>query len=183
MIQLHGIDVFADCHPQFFPKQRADMLLRQGKPGRQRFRCDRLGVILINELENPFYGKGVCLVLTAETGGFRGTKQNFTKTEVDLKTVQIKTGGIKRLTAGKERQKTGASRCVGGSAFDRQFQEINDKEFQRLKRKLLQIGSKYKSYANISFIFDKNMITGYKSSPIDEGPEKFLQLFKNRIVF
>jgi hypothetical protein len=26
------------------------------------------------------------------------------------------------------------------------------------------------------------MITGYKSSPIDEGPEKFLQLFKERIV-
>lgn len=68
-------------------------------------------------------------------------------------------------------------------AFDRQFQEINDKEFQRLKRKLLQIGSKYKSFVNISFIFDKNMITDYKSSPIDEGPEKFLQLFKNRIVF
>jgi len=26
------------------------------------------------------------------------------------------------------------------------------------------------------------MITGYKASPIDEGPEKFLQLFKERIV-
>lgn len=68
-------------------------------------------------------------------------------------------------------------------AFDRQFQEINDKEFQRLKRKLLQIGSKYKSYVNISFMFDKNMITNYKSSPIDHGPEKFLQLFKERIIY
>ena len=68
-------------------------------------------------------------------------------------------------------------------AFDRQFQEINDKEFQRLKRKLLQIGSKYKSYVNISFIFDKNMITDYKDSPIDKGPDNFLQLFKDRIIY
>lgn len=68
-------------------------------------------------------------------------------------------------------------------AFDRQFQEINDKEFQRLKRKLLQIGSKYKSYVNISFIFDKNMITDYKDSPIDKGPDNFLQLFKERIIY
>jgi hypothetical protein len=34
----------------------------------------------------------------------------------------------------------------------------------------------------ISFIFDKNMITSYKASPIDEGPEKFIQLYKERIV-
>lgn len=68
-------------------------------------------------------------------------------------------------------------------AFDRQFQEINDKEFQRLKRKLLQIGNKYKSYVNISFIFDKNMITDYKDSPIDKGPDNFLQLFKDRIIY
>ena len=40
----------------------------------------------------------------------------------------------------------------------------------------------YKNYATISFIFDKNKITGYKSSPIDEGPEKFLQLFKERVL-
>ena len=68
-------------------------------------------------------------------------------------------------------------------AFDRQFQEIGDNEFKRLKRKLLQIGSKYKSFVNISFIFDKDMITRYKASPIDEGPEKFLQLFKERIIY
>ena len=32
------------------------------------------------------------------------------------------------------------------------------------------------------FIFDKNMITEYKASPIDEGSEKFLTLFKERIL-
>lgn len=66
--------------------------------------------------------------------------------------------------------------------FDRQFQEIGDKEFKLLKTKLLRIRERYKNFVSISFLFDKNMITGYKSSPIDEGPEKFLQLFKERII-
>ena len=67
-------------------------------------------------------------------------------------------------------------------AFDRQFQEIGDEEFKHLKMNLLRLRTKYKNYATISFIFDKNKITGYKSSPIDEGPEKFIKLFKERIV-
>jgi hypothetical protein len=67
-------------------------------------------------------------------------------------------------------------------AFDRQFQDIGDEEFKRLKTNLIKLRNKYKNFVIISFIFDKNMITGYKSSPIDEGPEKFLQLFKERIV-
>ena len=67
-------------------------------------------------------------------------------------------------------------------AFDRQFKEIGDEEFKHLKRNLLKVRTKYKNYAIISFMFDKDMITGYKASPIDEGREKFLQLFKERIV-
>ena len=67
-------------------------------------------------------------------------------------------------------------------AFDRQFQEIGDIEFKRLTKKLTAINQKYKNEVLISFIFDKKMITGYKASPIDEGKEKFLKLFKERIV-
>ena len=67
-------------------------------------------------------------------------------------------------------------------AFDRQFLTIGDNEFTRLKNNLIKIRNKYKRDAMISFIFDKNMITGYKSSPIDCGPQIFLQLFKERIV-
>lgn len=67
-------------------------------------------------------------------------------------------------------------------AFDRQFQEIGDKEFQHLKNNLLKIRSKYKNYTTISFVFDKHMITGYKDSPIDCGKDKFLKLFKERII-
>ena len=66
-------------------------------------------------------------------------------------------------------------------AFDRQFQEIGDAEFQHLKLNLLKIRTKFKNDALISFIFDKNMITKYKDSPIDDGKEKFLQLYKERI--
>lgn len=67
-------------------------------------------------------------------------------------------------------------------AFDRQFKNIGDDEFKRLKVKLLRLREKYKNFATISFIFDKHMITNYKASPIDEGKEKFLQLFNERII-
>ena len=67
-------------------------------------------------------------------------------------------------------------------AFDRQFKEIGDTEFQHLKKNLIKIRNRFKNDVLISFIFDKNMLTGYKSSPIDCGKEIFLQLFKERIV-
>jgi hypothetical protein len=59
-------------------------------------------------------------------------------------------------------------------AFDRQFKEIGDEEFKHLKKNLLKLRTKYKNYINISFIFDKKMITGYKNSPIDCGKDIFL---------
>ena len=67
-------------------------------------------------------------------------------------------------------------------AFDRQFQEIGDNEFKRLKANLMKLHSKYRNYVNISFIFDKNKITNYKASPTDHGKDIFLKLFNERIV-
>lgn len=67
-------------------------------------------------------------------------------------------------------------------AFDRQFQELGDLEFKHLTTNLTKLHNKYKNDVQISFIFDKKMITGYKASPIDEGPEKFLTLFKERVT-
>ncbi|MCM1324729.1 MAG: hypothetical protein NC218_11460 [Acetobacter sp.] len=67
-------------------------------------------------------------------------------------------------------------------AFDRQFQEINDDEFKRLTKKLIAINKKYGYYVKVSALFDKDMITSYKASPIDEGKEKFEYLLKNRII-
>ena len=67
-------------------------------------------------------------------------------------------------------------------ALDRQFKEIGDDEFKKLKNNLMKIRNRYKNEVLVSFIFDKKKITGYKASPIDEGAEKFLTLFKERIV-
>jgi hypothetical protein len=66
-------------------------------------------------------------------------------------------------------------------AFDRQFQEIGDKEFKHLTKGLTSLHNKYKNYVRITFMFDKHMTTSYKASPIDEGKEKFIQLFNERI--
>ncbi len=66
-------------------------------------------------------------------------------------------------------------------AFDRQFQEIGDEEFKHLTTNLTKINDRYKNDVDISIIFDKKMITGYKDSPIDDGANTFLKLWKERI--
>ena len=77
-------------------------------------------------------------------------------------------------------QECGATEII--IAFDRQFQQRNDDEFKHLVKNLKAIHKKYGNYINISFVFDKDMITGYKDSPIDCGAETFIRLFKNRVV-
>lgn len=67
-------------------------------------------------------------------------------------------------------------------AFDRQYKEIGDQEWQKWVIKLKTLYNKYGGYTNISYLFDKENILQYKSSPIDEGKDKFLYLFKNRIT-
>ena len=65
-------------------------------------------------------------------------------------------------------------------AFDKQFQKLGDKEFKGWTKKLTDINKKYSKYVTITFMFDKEGILHYKSSPIDEGKEKFLELFDKR---
>ena len=65
-------------------------------------------------------------------------------------------------------------------AFDKQFQQIGDDEFKSWTKKLKDIYYKYNQYVNISFIFDKKNLLNYKDSPIDQGKEKFIILFKER---
>lgn len=67
-------------------------------------------------------------------------------------------------------------------ALDKQFQEIGDQEWQKWVIKLKTLYNKYGSYLNISYLFDKQNLLGYKDSPIDCGKETFLTLFKNRIT-
>ena len=65
--------------------------------------------------------------------------------------------------------------------LDRQFKEKGDDEFKKLTKNLTNIHHKYGNYAKISFMFDKTDILRYKSSPTDEGAEKFMYLYRNRI--
>ena len=67
-------------------------------------------------------------------------------------------------------------------AFDKQFQEFNDDEHKKLVKNLKNIHKKYSPYVQISYMFDKWDLLSYKASPIDHGPDTFLELFKRRII-
>ena len=67
-------------------------------------------------------------------------------------------------------------------AFDKQFKEVGDEEWKRWTKKLKSIHKKYSPYVQISFLFDKWNLLDYKDSPIDKGPDIYLELFKKRII-
>ena len=67
-------------------------------------------------------------------------------------------------------------------AFDKQYEKLNTDESKKWEKKMIQLYNKYKNDILITFIWDKENLLGYKSSPIDEGVDKFLYLFKERIV-
>lgn len=67
-------------------------------------------------------------------------------------------------------------------AFDKQFQEVGDKEWKRLTDKLKNLHTKYGAYVQISYLFDKEKLLDYKDSPIDKGPDTFIQMFNERVV-
>ena len=66
-------------------------------------------------------------------------------------------------------------------AFDRQYKETGSEEWRRWTKKLTTIHEKYGSQVQISYIFDKENRLEYKASPIDQGKDLFLELFKERI--
>ena len=66
--------------------------------------------------------------------------------------------------------------------FDKQFQKAGDKEWEKWTKKLKGFYDKYGAYTQISFLFDNGDLLNYKSSPIDEGKDKFIKLFKERII-
>lgn len=67
-------------------------------------------------------------------------------------------------------------------AYDKQWQTIGDEEYKSWIKKLKKINDKYSSMVEISFIFDKNNLLGYKNSPCDRGKEVFLTLYNNRVI-
>lgn len=67
-------------------------------------------------------------------------------------------------------------------AFDRDYLEIGDPVFQRLKNKLIHIYNRYNKYIRITAIWDKEMILPHKASPTDVSKEVFEKLLSERIV-
>jgi hypothetical protein len=67
-------------------------------------------------------------------------------------------------------------------AFDKQFKILGDDEWKRWTTKLTNIYNKYSSKVQISFMFDKWNLLEYKDSPVDQGAETFMKLFKERIT-
>ena len=94
--------------------------------------------------------------------------------------VEIRSGGIKYIRITDNGCGFEADDAV--IAFDKQFKEVGDDEWKRLVKNLTNIHKKYGAYVQISYMFDKEDLIGYKDSPIDKGPEIFMQMFNERIV-
>jgi len=69
--------------------------------------------------------------------------------------------------------------CIG---LDKDFHENGDDDFKTLVNKLEKLYQKYSTYANISFLFDKEDLLDYKFSPTDAGKDIFLYLWRNRVI-
>lgn len=67
-------------------------------------------------------------------------------------------------------------------AMDKQFQEPGDEEYKKWEKKLLKLKEKYQNQVLISVIWDTENLLNYKDSPIDQGPDVYLKLFKGRKV-
>lgn len=65
--------------------------------------------------------------------------------------------------------------------LDHDFTDVNSEEAKRKIKNLKSIHKKYGQYVTISFLWDKENLLSLKASPTDEGKDKFLYLFKNRI--
>ena len=75
---------------------------------------------------------------------------------------------------------SGAKEIVIG--FDKDFHSFGDEESETVIHKIEKVYHKYSPFCNISFLFDKDKILGYKNSPCDCGKDAFLYLWRNRIV-
>lgn len=67
-------------------------------------------------------------------------------------------------------------------AYDKQFQKIGDKEFEKLTKNFENMAKKYGNIVKISFLFDKGNLLGYKDAPIDRGKDIFEELVADRVI-
>lgn len=69
--------------------------------------------------------------------------------------------------------------CIG---IDRDFHELYDEEYQSVVSKMEKMYNKYSPFCNISFMLDLKGLTKYKASPTDCGRDKFIELWRTRLV-
>lgn len=66
-------------------------------------------------------------------------------------------------------------------AFDHDFTDLNSDTAKRIIKNFKNMHKRFSAYVKISFLWDKDNLTGYKDSPIDKTSEIFLTLYKNRV--
>ena len=65
--------------------------------------------------------------------------------------------------------------------FDHDFTKLTDPNVAKKIKNLKNIHKNYGNFVKISFIWDKNNLTGYKCSPTEGGKDLFIKLFKERV--
>lgn len=66
-------------------------------------------------------------------------------------------------------------------ALDRQYKENYSDEYKKYQQKIIKLASKLTPYVNVTILWDKENLLGYKDSPTDRGKEVFETLMNKRI--
>lgn len=66
-------------------------------------------------------------------------------------------------------------------ALDKEYLNLKDPKAKSYRKKLIEIGQKYKNSASFSYIFDEKDLLNLKDSPYDKGKEIFEKLYRARI--
>lgn len=66
-------------------------------------------------------------------------------------------------------------------ALDKQYKENYSDEYKKYQQKIIKLASKLTTYVNVTVLWDKEDLLGYKDSPTDRGKEVFETLMNKRI--
>ena len=66
-------------------------------------------------------------------------------------------------------------------ALDKQYKECYTEEYKIYQQKIIKLASKLTPYVNVTILWDKEGLLGYKDAPTDQGKEVFEHLMRKRI--
>lgn len=67
-------------------------------------------------------------------------------------------------------------------ALDKQYEKPVGQDWANWTKKFIQIFNKYGNYLQISFLVDREGVLQFKDSPIDQGRDNFLYLYRRREI-